>query len=217
MFPLFLTKDQVWIVSNKKFLILSSGERVELSHWTYSQIKNLYASWKSGPGVSESEKSPLTLEELFSDLPNRNFLFSLGGSDHEKIIKSLETSFKGKTRGEMFLTSLEEKLLMAISSSHWRILQSFKAFVRWQILSSFQLNPLMNFIGEGVIIPSSFSLSSKTLLKLKKQKKLIFLEKDPPYDSSDSLLIQRAQALISSEPELALSTIPGKKTCFINK
>lgn len=213
VFPLALTKDEKWIISRKTFVIFPNGERKELSHLTYSEIKNLYEKFM------EEFYKPLTLEAVFSYLPNRNFLFHLKGSNREKIIRNLNKNFKGKTEGTVYLSSSNEKLLREIStlSEDWNILHSFKSLMRFQIMNILHLDSFKNLPGKGFVIPSSFSFSSKSLSSFQNQKKLLFLEKDSPYHSINQTLIQKSQALISSQPKQVLSIVKTKKPCLIKK
>ena len=208
-FPLALTKEEDWIISKKTFVILPTGERKELSHLTYMEITKLSENFNS-----KKPWTPLRLKQAFSYLPDdANFLFYLEGSQREKIIKNLKQSLKNKTKGDVFLSSSNEKLLKEILTLdlEWPVLHSFKALVRLQIMSLFK-----SLLGQGVIIPSVFTPSLHSLTWLKNQKKLLFFEKDPPYNLASQDLIQRAQALISFQPKLALSSIKVKKPCLMN-
>ena len=214
VFPLALTKDDVWIISKKTFFILPTGERKELSHLTYLEIKTLHESLSG-----KKAYVPLNLEKVFSYLPDdTNFLFYLEGFHREKIMRNLDKNLKGKTKGEIYLSSSNEKLLKEIMDfgGDWQVLHSFKALVRLQIMSLFQFNSFNDISGKGLVVSSIFSpLSSQILSFLQDQQKLLFFEKDPPYNSDSQFLIQKAQALISSQPKSALSIIKSKKPCFI--
>ena len=214
VFPLALTKDDVWIISKKTFFILPTGERKELSHLTYLEIKTLHESLGG-----KKAYVPLNLEKVFAYLPDdTNFLFYLKGSHREKIMRNLDKNLNGKTKGEIYLSSSNEKLLKEIMDfgGDWQVLHSFKALVRLQIMSLFQFNSFNDISGKGLVVSSIFSpLSSQILSFLQDQQKLLFFEKDPPYNSDSQFLIQKAQALISSQPKSALSIIKSKKPCFI--
>ena len=213
-FPLVLTKNGKWLISKKTFFILPTGERKELSHLTYSEIKNFHTDF-----TQEKVYSPLKLETVFSYLPDKNFLFYLEGSDRDKIIEKLEKNLKSRTKGQVYLSSSNEKLLEEILAlgSNWKVLHSFKSLVRFQIMNILHLGSFKNFPGKGFIIPSLFSFSSESLSFFQNQKKLLFFEKDPPYDSLSQTLIQNTQALISSKPKQALSIVKIKKPCLIKK
>ena len=201
--PLALTKEEEWIVSKKSFFISLSGERTELSHMTYESIKKI------------SPNPPLKLEKVFSLLPKAHFLLYLQGSD-QKIIKNLE-KIQNKTTGDLYVSSLNEKLLSHISArgGRWRVLHSFKTLLRFQIMSPLRLNSFQSLTGDGIYIPSVLSPSAQMLSFLKKQKKLVFFEKDPPFNLTSQSLIGQAQALISSQPKLALKMAKIKKPCLI--
>ena len=212
VFPLALTKDNKWLISKKTFFILPEGERKELSHLTYPEIQALYERFPEKP------YKLLKLETVFSYLPNGNFLFYLEGSHREKIIKNLK-NLKGKTKGIMYLSSSNERLLREIIKleEDWKVLHSFKGLTKLQIANVFYLGYFKNFPGKGFVIPSLFPLSNQSLLFLQNQKKLLFLKKPPPYNSFDQILIQKAHALISSQPKQALSIVKIKKPCLIKK
>ena len=214
VFPLVLTKDEQWIISRKTFLILPTGERKEMSHLVYSEIQELHRTL-----VKKEIFTPLKLKDLFFYLPNKNFLFYLEGSRREKITASLDKNFRNKTKGEMYLFSSNEKLLREILAiaPDWKILHSFKILLRFQMMSAFQPQTFRDLPGQGLIIPPALTPSSRTRLSLKNQKKLLFFEKDPPYDFFHQDLIQSAQALISSQPKSALSIVQSKKPCFMRK
>ena len=95
-----------------------------------------------------------------------------------------------------------------------KILHSFKALVRLEILSVFPQD-FKRVLGHGFVIPNDFHPSYETLYLLKKKNLLLFLEKEPPYSSQDKHLISHSQALISSQAKLAISSIKDKKTCLI--
>lgn len=212
VFPLALTKDNKWLISKKTFLILPKGERKELSHLTFPEIQGLYEKFPEKP------YKLLKLETVFSYLPNGNFLFHLTGSNREKIIENLK-KLKEKTRGIIYLSSPNERLLkeILVLEENWKVLHSFKSLTRFQIANVFHLAYLKNFPGEGFIIPSLFPLSNKSLILLQNQKKLLFFKKNPAYNSFDQILIQKAHALISSQPKQALSIVKIKKPCLIKK
>ena len=70
-------------------------------------------------------------------------------------------------------------------------------------------------MGLGLIVPGSFPPSQGLLHFLKKENKMLFFEKDPPYSSQDKTWIKNSQALITSQPQLAISSIKDKKACLI--
>ena len=214
VFPLILTKDEQWIISRKTFLILPTGEKKKMSHLVYSEIQELHRIL-----VKKEIFTPLKLKDLFFYLPNKNFLFYLEGSRREKITASLDKNFRNKTKGEIYLFSSNEKLLREILAiaPDWKILHSFKTLLRFQMISAFQPKIFRDLPGQGLIIPPFLTPSSQTRLSLKNQKKLLFFEKDPPYNFFHQDLIQSSQALISSQPKRALSIVQSKKPCFMRK
>ena len=216
VFPISLTKEEEWIVSQKTNFILPTGERKEISQLSHSEISRLHKQW-------DKDYRVLTLNFIFSYLPkNSNFLFLLIGSDRNKIIKNLE-EIQNKTKGMLYLSSSNEKLLKELllsktnSSSgqtNIKILHSFKSLIRLGMLSLFpqSFKPLL---GDGVIAPEALTPSTEMLNFLRQKKKLLFLEKEPPYTLEDRQKIKNSQALISSQAQLAISSIKGKKTCLI--
>jgi len=210
-FPLALTKDKKWIFSYDTFLILPHGERKELSHLTYLEIEKIHQNIMGHHFVL------LQLEHVFSYLLDRNFLFYLKGYHRENIIKTLD-SIRNKTKGTIYISSFDEKLLrdLEMMDVKWKILYPFKPLLRFQILS--WLGSLwIELPGDGFIIPSQISLSEKTLLSLKSQNKLIFLEQDSHFENHNEALFQHAHALISSNPQKDWSIIREKNPCLIKK
>ena len=220
VFPLVLTKEEEWIVSQKTFFLSPSGERKEISHLSYFEIQNFYSDFKaatSKPNRLQNKVTPLKLETLFLYLPKpSHFLFFLKGSNEEKIIKNITKSLANKNTGAIYLSSSNEKLLndLLTLDSDWLILRSFKTLLRREWLSVWPYS-FKGWPGEGLIIPSSLALFVQNLSINKQKQKLFFLAKDPPYSLQDQDLIQRYQGLISSQPHLALRNIGDKKTCLI--
>ena len=212
VFPLVLTKDKKWIISKKTFFILPRGERKEISHLTYSEIKKMYKDFNR-----RKTDIPLRLETVFSSLKNQNFLFDLKGSNRKKILAHLDKDFKDKTRGDMYLFSSNEKLLKEISilSEKWNILHSFKSLLKIQIMDMLYLASFKNLQGQGFVIPLKLSSSMKHLLTFRGQKKLLFFTGDPPFDSFGQMPASSMNALISFKPKQALSIIKNKKPCLI--
>lgn len=212
VFPLALTKDNQWLVSKKTFFILPTGERKELSHLLYSEIEELHKGF-----LKQKRYTPLKLESLFSYLPNKNFLFYLESSNREKVIKNMDKNFKAKTQWEIYFSSSNEKLLREILdlSPDWQVLHSFKTLLRFQMMSIFKPAVFKNLPGRGLIIPTALVPPARLLLSLQNQEKLIFFEKDPPYDPTSQALIQKTQALISSQAKQVLSIVQSKKPCFM--
>ncbi|MCZ0931920.1 MAG: hypothetical protein OXJ52_02055 [Oligoflexia bacterium] len=248
VFPLTLTKEEEWTVSQKTLFILPTGERKQISHLTYSEINNLHKS------LNPNYKA-LKLSLISSFLPKKsNFLFYLLGSNRQKIIKNLD-KIQNKIQGNLYLSSSNEKLLKDLllyrscanldefsEDSRWRredclaeisnrsglsqtnlnlslkanfkILHSFKTFIRLEMLSVFPQS-FKQIEGQGIVIPNSFPPAREMLDSLKQENKLLFFEKDPPYTKQDKYWIENSQALISSQTKLAISSIKDKKACLI--
>ena len=218
--PITLTKKEEWIVSQKTFFILPTGERKQISHLTYSEINDFHNFSKN----MNQDYKVLKLNKILSFLPNRsNFLFYLVGSNREKMIKNLEKT-QSKITGDLYLSSSNEKILkdlMFLQASlnstlkpEVKILHSFKALIRLELLSFFP-HAFKKVLGQGLIVPNSFSPSYEILNLLKQENKLLFFEKNPPYTSQDQHLIKNSQALISSHVKLAISSIKDEKSCLI--
>ena len=248
-FPLILTKGGDWIISQKTFFILPTGERKQISHLTYSEINTLHKKWNK-------DYKALRLSFIFSYLPKKsNFLFYLLGSDRNKIINNLK-KIQNKTNGNLYLSSSNEKLLkdlllyQSCSNSkkpsqdnlkqnkeeclseaanrinlpvknlsqplktNTKILHSFKSFIRLEMLSILP-QTFKQLSGHGIIIPDNLSPSQEISNFLKKENKLLFFKKDPPYTKQDQYWIQNSQAFISSKLKLAIRSIKAEKTCFI--
>lgn len=206
--PLALTKEEEWIVSRDTFFILPSGERKEISHLTFSQMQEYYKDFRL-----------LKIGQAISYLPKKaNFLFYLLDLDQNKVIKNME-KIMPLVQGDLYFSSLDETLLkklLALSFSRsFKILHSFKALTRVNLLPFMSSQKLK---GHGVIIPFPlpFSILNANYFT-KKGKVLVFFEKDPPYTKGDMSKTQNLQALISSQPQLAISSMKHKKTCFIKK
>ena len=255
--PLTLTKEEDWIVSEKTFFILPTGERKQISHLTYFEINHFHKrSENSNDDPINSSYQALKLNKILSSLPKKsNFLFYLLGSNRKATIKNLN-KIQDKIQGRLYLSSPNEKLLkdlllyqscsnsknlsktaqfdkkdecLAEASSrrglpleslkqplknNIKILHSFKTLIRLEILSIFPY--LFEQIrGDGLIAPNNLPLDQKSLHLLKQEGKLLFFEKDPPYSLEDKKIIQKSQALISSQIKLAISSIKDKKTCLL--
>ncbi|MBC6416032.1 MAG: hypothetical protein GDA46_06570 [Bdellovibrionales bacterium] len=220
--PLVLNKEEDWMISQKTFFILPSGERKEISHVSYEQILSLQKIDSKKKSQTTSDTTNLTLTHILSYLPeDSNFLFHLLGSDREKIIKKLKTTLTS-LKGNIYISSTNEKLLNELKtlsfSSSFKILYSFKTLIRMEMLSVFPYN---SFKKEGVIIPSSYSFTVLDQMKtLRKNKKLLFLEKDPPYTKQDLKKIEISHVLISSQIQSTLlylktkGKLKNKKNCL---
>ena len=211
--PLVLTKDKKWLISKKSFFILPTGERKEFSHLPAFEVEALHKNF-----MQNKFYTILKLSEMLPILPDSHFLFLIGGSHKKNLMEKLKTLPLKKTTGDIFFSSSNEKLLrdMALKTD-WKILHSFKSLARWQIMKIFQAHSWKEFLGAGFLLPPMFSLPLKDLETLKKQKKLLFLKKDPPYTPFHQSLIQKSNALISSKPPQAFSIIKQKKPCFMEK
>ena len=216
--PLALNKEEEWMISQKTFFILPTGERNEISHLNYSDIIKLQKSFQTYPkdNTPESYTPALTFKQTLSYLPeNSSFLFYLLGSHRQKIIENLDKALSGVT-GDIYISSLNNKLLNELQtrpfSSAFQILYSFKALIRIEMLSLF---PYSSFKGDGVIAPASFSSTKLDKLNFfNKENKLLFLEKDPPYTNQDLKWIKKSQGLITSQIQPALSNLKSKKVCL---
>ena len=187
--PLVLTKDKKWLISEKTFFILPTGEKKEISHLNYSETEKIHKNL-----TKNKTYTALKLSEALSDLPDNHFLFSIEGSNRENLIEKLNNSFMKNLKGDIYFTSSNEQLLTEIAvQTHWKTLHSFKSLIRFQMMKIFHINSWKNLPGQGFLIPSSFSLSNKDLEFLKEQKKLLFFKKDPPYDLSSQNLIHKVR------------------------
>ena len=210
-FPLVLSKDNHWLVSQNTFIILSNGERKEISHLTYAEITDILRN-----PDQDSIDEPLNLETLLFHLPDQNFLFYLEGSNREKMITSLREKLKDRIK-EFYLSSSNDRLLdeMMLLEKDWNILHSFKTLLRWKIMNLIFLGSWSLSSSRGFIIPGGFPLSSESWSFLQSRKKFLFFKKDPPYDPESRVIIRKSHALISSQPDLALKTAISEKPCLI--
>ena len=219
--PLALNKEENWIITEKVFFISSTGERREISQLSFKDIQKFHKGFKI-----------LSLDQALSKVPPQSsFLLQILGSNREKIIKNL-WKITQKIQGGLYLSSPDEKLLKALINLRseflkaemtpsqskpsalnklerpFKIIHSFKALIRSQILSFL---PLKSFLADGVWVPSYISnIAFDSLIQKKNQR--IFIEKDPPYSPEDLKKAGRSYIFISSKPEL--SSVKNKKTCF---
>lgn len=211
VFPLALSKDEKWLISKKTFFILPTGERKELSHLSFSEIVQ-----EAKNNAIAQENRPLSWQDVFPLLPSpASFLFYLEGSDREKMIRNIK-SLKESIKGTVYISSSNELFLREMSKENEGeilILHSFRAFLRLQMLSLFRKS-FGKLQGQGLIVPSAFSLFPYGLKPLRDRNQILFLEKDPPYHVHQEI-IENIQALISSHPERAWKFIRNKKPCFI--
>ena len=216
--PLVLNKEEEWMISQKNFFILPTGERKQISHLNYSDIIKYQKSFQiyQTNNTPESYAPALTFKQTLSYLPeNSSFLFYLLGSHRQKVIKNLDKALSEIT-GDIYISSLNDKLLNELQtspfSSAFQILYSFKALIRMEMLSLF---PYSSFKGDGVIAPASFSFTKLDRLTFfNKENKLLFLEKDPPYTNQDLKWIKKSQGLITSQIQPALNNLTNKKVCL---
>ena len=205
---LALDKQEQWMISQKAFFILPSGERKEISHLTYKEILAL---------THTNSDTLLSLDQALLYLPkNASFLLYLLGSNRQKIIKNLDQALS-KTKRTLYISSENERLLTEIQkhsfSYPFQILHSYKSLIRMEMMSVLP-STFKNFQGEGLIVPEPFSsLNLDTLDVLRQKGKLIFLEKEPPYKKEDHLLLKNSSALISSQPAKSLKDLQDTN-CF---
>ena len=235
-FPLVFTKDKKWLISKKSFFILPTGERKEFSHLSVLEITKQHKNFiqnkqyefdiKNQEAKAKQDKSftqnklytPLTLSKALSFLPESHFLFLIEGSHKGSFIESLKSLPLKNLKAKVYFSSSNEKLLQKIAlTTEWQILHSFKSLAQWQILKIFQAHSWKEFLGLGFLLPPAFSFPLKDLSLLKRQNKLFFLKKDPPYDLPSQKWIQKSDVLISSKPIEAWPVLKKQKPCFMEK
>ncbi len=204
--PLYLTKDNHWLISNKSFIISQNLERKELSHLNY---KNLQQSF-----FNIHKSNPLTLNKILRKYPRTSLLIKLKGQNDEKILKQL--NFLTSHQGLIYLLSLNEDLLKQISENYPKVLllHSFKKLIRFQFLNILQIKSFVNFPGDGILIPSSLPLSNNVISHIKKLKKILILE-DENFNGISKTLATSINGLVSSSFQSSLEFIKYKKSCFL--
>ena len=152
-------------------------------------------------------------------------------SDNEKLLKDLslyQSCLNPKKVYKNNLNQEKEECLIEVSNrigipvkdlklsnkNNIKILHSFKTLIRLELLSILPYS-FKNIQGDGLIVPSQISLNQKILQFLDEKNKLLFFEQEPPYTKEDKYWIKNSQALISSQPKLAIRSIKDKKTCLI--
>ena len=217
--PLVLNKEEEWIISQKVFFILPSGERKEISHLSYDEILSFQKEipeFKS----KNSKQFVLSLNTALSYVPkDSSFLFQLLGSDRQKIIKNLDKALS-KLKGAIYISSNNERLLNEISQysfqSEFKILHSYKSLIRLEMLSVLSQSAFFDkqFRGEGLLIPDVFTtINFDTIDFLKQKGKLLFFKKDPPYTKQDRIWIEKSSALIVSQFQEALPYLHEEWGC----
>ena len=152
-------------------------------------------------------------------------------SSNEKLLKDLllyrscsnftdlSTTFQRQKKEECLAEvsgriGLPAENLSSALKANIKILHSFKTLIRLEILSILPQS-FKHIQGEGLITPNSLPLDQERLARLKQENKLLFFEKEPPYTTQDKYRIENSQALISSQAQLAISSIKDKKACLI--
>ena len=212
--PIALTKDNFWILSQNSFFITAKGQRHELSHLTYEEIKKLF---QKRPNLSNSPAEnarPVLLEDIFKAKWQGSFLFLL---KHFKRDKPIEWGqiLKAKTQGQIYISSKDERLLRDISSAYPKanVLHSFKTATRRSLLSAFGLGTFKQLKGAGLIVPDFLFPSEEILKALQKQNKMLFLTAGFLRQIPNQKHIQSAQAVISPHWEQLLKISQIKAPC----
>ena len=204
--PLYLTKDNHWIVSNRSFIISQNLERKEVSHIDH---KNLWQSF-----FDTYKSNPLTLNKILKKYPKTSLLLKMEGLDDKKILKQLD--FLTNHGGLIYLLSSNEDLLKEISHKYPKILflHSFKKLIRFKLLNILRIQSFVNFPGDGVLAPSSLSPSHKTISYIKNLNKLFLLEEEN-LNKIPKILSKSINGLVSSNFQSSKEFIEHKNSCFL--
>ncbi len=204
--PLYLTKDNHWLISKKSFIFSQNLERIEISHLNYKELQQSF--------MDVYKLKPLSLNAILRKYPKTKLLLKLEGKNNKKIQEQLNLLITHQN--SIYLTSPHEKLLKQISQSHPKILllHSFKKIIRFQILNTLQIKSFMNFPGDGILIPLSLSPSKKIISHIKNLKKLLILEENISSEIPKSLA-KSINGLVSSNFQTSLAFIEHKKPCFL--
>ena len=195
VFPLFLTKDARLIVSQKKFVILPSGERKEISHFNFDELKEQVKSLLG-------KKELLSLKDVLKTFSEGNLLFFLEDRNPEKLLKRLK-ELKIKTKLPVFFASSQSLLLNEIKkiNPEFKILHTFKQIIRLQLLSLFRPLTRKKLEMDGVVLPSNFQASKDLTRFLEEEDQFIFQEKNPPYLEEDKKI--KKYGIISSKMDFS--------------
>lgn len=171
--PLFLTKDKKWLVSYKSFLFTPQG-RAEIAHLSLKDIQELFGR-------------PLLLTEVLERFPKKTLFLIINTRNPERAFKNLKFIY---ARKNTLINSENEELILALSreTTVLSLVHSFRNLVRFQLMNLLGLSGVLPLSAQGILVPSYFALSQKTVRQLKSQEKNLYLEiKNSLQDISPSL------------------------------
>ena len=197
--PLFLTKEEKWIVSYKSFLFTPQG-REEIS---YLSLKDIQSSFQN----------PLLLEKVLALFPKKILFLRISTKDPEKIFKNLKFLYNRKN---IFIASQNEDLIQALvqDSAPFSIVHSFRSLVRLQFMNLLGLDKAFFLPAQGIEIPSAFSPSSSLIKKLKKRGKLLYLEQEAPFSTIPSDLLLNLSGILTFDWKKGMQFIKNKNPCI---
>ena len=133
-FPLTLTKNEDWIVSQKSFFILPTGERKQISHLTYFEINNFHKlSHQSDLNVPLSVKDSSRLRGNYKQEKNLN---TQGENLNRQEKNSQEQRENSNTQLENPNAQKESLNTQNRNSNKRRINEDYKALKLDKLLSS---------------------------------------------------------------------------------
>jgi len=202
--PLYLTKDNSWMISQKSFIFSKNHERIEISHISLKDLQESY--------LQIYKNQFLILNHILKSYPKASLLLKLQSTNDINILKHLHLIKNHKS--PIYLFSSNEKLLQKIFTKYpqFFLLHSFKKLIRFQLMN-FIPHPL-SLLGEGLLIPSNVPLSNSALFHIHKQNKIVILETKDSQPISNKL-INSINGLVSSDITSAMQFIAHKKSCFL--
>ena len=197
--PLFLTKEEKWVVSYKPFLFTHQG-REEISYLSLTDIQSSF-------------QNPLLLEKVLALFPKEILFLRISTKDPEKVFKNLKFLYNRKN---IFIASQNEILIQALlkDSAPFSIVHSFRSLVRLQFMNLLGLGKVFSLPAQGIEIPSSFSSSSPLLKKLKKRGKLLYLEQEAPFSTIPPDLLLTLSGILTFDWKEGMQFIKNKNPCI---
>lgn len=205
--PVYQTKDGHWLISEKSFFISKDSGRVEISHWDYKKIQ--------GHFFETHKDQVLSLQEVLKSFPEASLFLKIESKQDEKILKSLD--FLKNRQSSVMIASSENNILGKIKKSYPSVLvlHSFQKMIHLNLLLPFGLDSFVKLLGDGILIPDSFSISDKVFLYMKSQNKSFIIESDDPFKKIPKALAKKSQGLVSSNLASIRNFIIHKKPCFL--
>ena len=196
--PIHLSKDGKEIVSPQPYIVFSSKNRKEISSLTFQELKD-----------SLSPESPIKLSSLMNRFPKERFFIDFTSKGTSQKVQAFY-----KEKRIDYITSNDFPLLKQFAKeSPFKLIYDFKQILRFQLLQSFLLEQALPFHGDGMILPSFFTISQNTLAKLKNLHQLLFL-KSGRLNKNSLPLLKHLKGLITDDISSVLHFIKKKSPCL---